>query len=69
MVLGKINLILKLSRLFSYAQMSDLYISWPEYHQTIEYLAAKIYQSQWECATRWPLNQGTGYKWPFQVNT
>ena len=28
--------------------MSDLYISWPEYHQTIEYLAAKIYQSQWE---------------------
>ncbi|NET41096.1 phosphoribosyltransferase [Okeania sp. SIO2B3] len=28
--------------------MSDIYISWPEYHQTIEYLAAKIYQSQWE---------------------
>ncbi|WP_293160958.1 hypothetical protein, partial [Okeania sp. SIO2C9] len=20
-------------------------------------------------ATRWPLNQETGYKWPFQVNT
>ncbi|MGD1806681.1 phosphoribosyltransferase [Dapis sp. BLCC M126] len=28
--------------------MSDIYISWSEYHQTIEYLAAKIYQSQWE---------------------
>jgi len=28
--------------------MSDLYISWSEYHQTIEYLAAKIYQSKWE---------------------
>ncbi|MFO7028644.1 phosphoribosyltransferase [Limnospira fusiformis CCALA 023] len=28
--------------------MSDLYISWSEYHQKIEVLAAKIYQSQWE---------------------
>ena len=28
--------------------MSDLYINWPEYHQNIEQLAAKIYQSQWE---------------------
>ncbi|MEM1172981.1 MAG: phosphoribosyltransferase family protein [Cyanobacteria bacterium P01_H01_bin.35] len=28
--------------------MSDIYISWQEYHKTIEYLAAKIYQSQWE---------------------
>jgi len=28
--------------------MSDLDISWSHYHQTIEYLAAKIYQSQWE---------------------
>ena len=28
--------------------MSDLYVSWSEYHEKIEYLAAKIYQSQWE---------------------
>ena len=28
--------------------MSDIYISWLEYHQTIEHLAAKIYQSQLE---------------------
>ncbi len=28
--------------------MPDLYISWSEYHQTIEKLAAKIYQSQWQ---------------------
>ncbi len=28
--------------------MSDLYVSWSEYHQLIESLAAKIYQSQWE---------------------
>lgn len=28
--------------------MSDLYISWPEYYQKIEVLAAKIYQSQWK---------------------
>lgn len=27
--------------------MSDLYISWSEYHQTIEELAIKIYQSGW----------------------
>lgn len=28
--------------------MKDLYISWSEYHQKIEFLAAKIYQSQWQ---------------------
>ncbi|MEB3339798.1 phosphoribosyltransferase family protein [Okeania sp.] len=28
--------------------MSDIYISWPEYHKAIECLAAKIYESQWE---------------------
>jgi hypoxanthine phosphoribosyltransferase len=28
--------------------MSDLYVSWDEYHAKIEQLAAKIYQSQWE---------------------
>ena len=28
--------------------MSDLYISWSEYYQTIEELAIKIYQSDWE---------------------
>jgi hypoxanthine phosphoribosyltransferase len=28
--------------------MSDLYVTWPEYHQKIEQLALKIYQSQWE---------------------
>jgi hypothetical protein len=28
--------------------MSDLYISWPDYHQKIESLAVKIYQSGWE---------------------
>lgn len=28
--------------------MSDLYVSWSEYHQTIEALAAQIYQSGWE---------------------
>jgi hypothetical protein len=27
--------------------VSDLYLSWPEYHQKIEILAAKIYQSGW----------------------
>lgn len=27
--------------------MSDLYISWSEYHQTIEELAIKVYQSGW----------------------
>ena len=28
--------------------MSDLYVSWSEYHQLIENLAAQIYQSQWQ---------------------
>lgn len=28
--------------------MSDLYVSWEEYHANIEKLAAQIYQSQWE---------------------
>lgn len=28
--------------------MSDLYISWTEYHQKIETLATQIYQSQWQ---------------------
>jgi hypoxanthine phosphoribosyltransferase len=28
--------------------MSDLYISWSDYHQLIESLAAQIYQSRWE---------------------
>jgi len=28
--------------------MSDLYVSWSEYHYKIECLAAKVYQSQWE---------------------
>ncbi|MBW4472647.1 MAG: phosphoribosyltransferase domain-containing protein [Stenomitos rutilans HA7619-LM2] len=28
--------------------MSDLYVSWSEYHQKIEQLAAKVHQSEWE---------------------
>lgn len=28
--------------------MSDLYVSWSEYHQKITQLAANIYESQWE---------------------
>lgn len=28
--------------------MPDLYISWSEYHQKIEQLAVKIYESEWE---------------------
>lgn len=28
--------------------MPDLYVSWSDYHQTIEQLAVKIYHSQWE---------------------
>jgi hypothetical protein len=28
--------------------MSDLYVSWEEYHAKIEQLATQIYQSQWE---------------------
>jgi uncharacterized protein len=28
--------------------MSDLYVSWSDYHQKIEQLAASIYQSGWE---------------------
>ena len=28
--------------------MSDLYISWPDYHHKIEQLAVKIYQSSWK---------------------
>ncbi|HAX87556.1 MAG TPA: phosphoribosyltransferase [Cyanobacteria bacterium UBA11370] len=28
--------------------MSDLYISWSDYHQKIEQLAVKIYQSHWD---------------------
>jgi len=28
--------------------MSDLYVSWPEYHQTIDQLALKIYESGWQ---------------------
>ncbi|WP_413160127.1 phosphoribosyltransferase [Capilliphycus salinus ALCB114379] len=28
--------------------MSDLYVSWSDYHQAIESLAAKIYQSGWQ---------------------
>jgi len=27
--------------------MPDLYVSWSEYHQTIEQLAAQLYHSQW----------------------
>jgi len=30
------------------ATMSDLYVSWDEYHAKIEQLATQIYQSQWE---------------------
>ncbi|MDY6936033.1 MAG: phosphoribosyltransferase [Cyanobacteriota bacterium] len=28
--------------------MSDLYVSWSDYHQKVEQLAAKIYRSGWE---------------------
>lgn len=28
--------------------MSDLYVSWSDYHQAIESLAAKIYHSEWQ---------------------
>jgi hypothetical protein len=28
--------------------MSDLYVSWSDYHRTVERLAVQIYQSQWE---------------------
>ena len=28
--------------------MKDFYVSWPEYHHTIERLAVQIYRSQWE---------------------
>jgi uncharacterized protein len=28
--------------------MADLHVSWTEYHQLIEQLAAKVYQSNWE---------------------
>jgi len=28
--------------------MSDLYVSWPEYHQTIDQLALRVYESQWQ---------------------
>jgi hypoxanthine phosphoribosyltransferase len=28
--------------------MSDLYLSWTEYHQKIEQLAVKVYQSDWK---------------------
>lgn len=28
--------------------MSDLYVSWTDYHQKIEQLAAQIHQSQWQ---------------------
>ncbi|HEY9726091.1 MAG TPA: phosphoribosyltransferase, partial [Chroococcales cyanobacterium] len=28
--------------------MPDLYISWSEYHQKIEQLAAKIYAANWD---------------------
>lgn len=28
--------------------MSDLYVSWDDYHRKIEQLAAKVYQSNWE---------------------
>lgn len=28
--------------------MSDIHISWPEYRQTIEQLAVRVYQSGWE---------------------
>ena len=28
--------------------MTDLYISWPEYHQKIEQLAAQLYTDRWE---------------------
>ena len=28
--------------------MADLYVSWSDYHQKIEHLAAQIYQSGWE---------------------
>jgi hypothetical protein len=43
--------------------MPELYISWSEYHQKIEQLAAKIYQSQWHfnqivCLARGGLRAG-----------
>lgn len=28
--------------------MSDLYVTWDDYHQAIEMLAAKVYQSNWQ---------------------
>ena len=28
--------------------MSDLYVSWSDYHRTIEKLAVQVYQSQWQ---------------------
>jgi len=28
--------------------MPDIYVSWSDYHQKIEQLAVKIYQSSWE---------------------
>ncbi|MFQ3616898.1 MAG: phosphoribosyltransferase [Cyanobacteriota bacterium] len=28
--------------------MSDLYVSWPDYHRLIEQLAVKVYESDWE---------------------
>lgn len=43
--------------------MGDLYVNWPEYHQKIERLAVKIYQSQWSfnqivCLSRGGLRVG-----------
>ncbi len=34
--------------ILSVTTMSDLYISWEEYHAKIEQLAAQIYESKWE---------------------
>ena len=58
--------------------MPDLYVSWSEYHQKIEQLAAKIYQSQWQfnqivCIARGGLRVGDIlsriYKQPLAILT
>jgi uncharacterized protein len=50
--------------------MSDLHISWDEYHRSIELLAEKIAASQWEfnqiiCIARGGLRIGDILSWIF----
>ncbi len=48
LIAGKANGEVQNQLLIRNYKMSDLYVSWSEYHQTIEQLAIQVYESHWE---------------------